>query len=100
MSAKGRSARPAALMLLPMRHFSGAIPGNADCAAPRAPRSSTRRTQRHGMTDDPSTIELLQQGLPRSQSIAEPDDVQPELSFVRVPALYVEAFWFRYPEKL
>jgi hypothetical protein len=55
--------------------------------------------QLQGMSDDPATIELLQQGLSQAQSIAESGDVQPELSFFRVPALYVEAFWLRYPDK-
>jgi hypothetical protein len=55
--------------------------------------------QLHGMIDDPATIELLQQGLTQAQSIAEHGNAQPELQFVRVPALYVEAFWLRYPDK-
>jgi len=51
------------------------------------------------MSNDPATLDLLQKGLSAAQRIAEQGDVEPELQFVRVPALYVEAYWLRYPDE-
>lgn len=56
--------------------------------------------QLQGMSDDTATIELLQKGLAEAQRIAAKNgDVEPELQFIRIPALYVEAYWLRYPDK-
>jgi hypothetical protein len=57
------------------------------------------------MTDDPATVEPLQKGLSEAQRLAhergnqELGHEQPELLFIRVPALYVETYWLRYPDR-
>lgn len=55
--------------------------------------------QLQSMSSDPATVDLLERGLSAAQRIAEQGDSEPELQFVRVPALYVEAYWLRYPDK-
>lgn len=55
--------------------------------------------QVQSMSNDPATVEALQRGLAEAQRIAEQGDAEPELRFVRIPALYVEAFWLHYPDK-
>jgi hypothetical protein len=61
------------------------------------PEQGTAQLQ--SMSNDPATLDLLQKGLSEAQRIAEQGDVEPELQFVRVPALYVEAFVLRYPDE-
>jgi hypothetical protein len=55
--------------------------------------------QLQGMSNDQPTLELLRNGLSEAQRIAEGGEVEPELQFIRVPALYVEAYWLRYPDE-
>jgi hypothetical protein len=55
--------------------------------------------QLHSMSEDAATLDILQRGLSEAQRVAEQADVEPELQFVRVPALYIEAYWLRYPDK-
>ena len=51
------------------------------------------------MSDDAATIGLLERGLSEAQRIADQSDAQPELRSIRIPALYVEAFWLHFEDK-
>lgn len=55
--------------------------------------------QLNSMSDDAATMDLLEKGLSEAQAVAERAGGEPELRFVRIPALYVEAYWLRYPDK-
>lgn len=55
--------------------------------------------QIQSMSDDAKTIEALQRGLAEATRLAEQSDAPPELRFLRIPALYVEAFWLHYPDR-
>jgi Papain-like cysteine protease AvrRpt2 len=51
------------------------------------------------LSEDPATAQLLQEGV-KAASRLVPDDTKdaPELRFIRIPALYVEAFWLHYSD--
>jgi hypothetical protein len=51
------------------------------------------------MTDDLSTLELLQRALSEVSRLAEQRDGEPELRFISIVALQVEAFWLHYRDK-
>jgi hypothetical protein len=51
------------------------------------------------MSNDAATIDLLQRGVSEAQRIADQSDTEPELRFIRIPALYVEAFWLHFADK-
>lgn len=55
--------------------------------------------QMQSMSDDAATLGLLQRGLSEVQRIADQSDAEPELRFIRIPALYVEAFWLHFEDK-
>jgi hypothetical protein len=55
--------------------------------------------QLQGMTDDPAALDLLHQALTEAQRVAEQGTAEPELSLLRVPALYVEAYWLHYTDQ-
>jgi len=50
----------------------------------------------YAVADDPSTLEGLQRGLSEAARLADQGSHEPELRFLRVPALYVDAFWLHY----
>ncbi|WP_413989408.1 papain-like cysteine protease family protein [Labrys okinawensis] len=47
---------------------------------------------------DPATVELMQQGADEASRLATKGKAPPELRFVSIPALYVEAFWLHYED--
>ena len=49
------------------------------------------------ITNDAATLEATQRALAEVQRIAEEGDSEPELQFIRIPALYVDAFLLHYP---
>jgi hypothetical protein len=55
--------------------------------------------QLQSMSNDAATIDLLQRGISEAQRIADQSDTEPELRFIRIPALYVEAFWLHFADK-
>jgi Papain-like cysteine protease AvrRpt2 len=54
--------------------------------------------QLQSMSDDAQTLSVSDQALTQAERIVETGGGEPELRLVRVPALYVEAYWLRYPE--
>ncbi len=59
------------------------------------PREGQAEVQ--SITSDPATLEATQNALAEVQRIAEESDAEPELHFIRIPALYVDAFLLHYP---
>jgi hypothetical protein len=55
--------------------------------------------QVQSMSNDAATLEMLQNGLNQAQRLAAQVGQEPEMHFIRIPALYVEAFWLHYPDK-
>ncbi|MCQ4188502.1 hypothetical protein NEI07_02625 [Methylocystis sp. NLS-7] len=50
------------------------------------------------LSEDAATVGLIQQGASAAARIATESKEAPELRFVRIPALYVEAFWLHFEE--
>ncbi|HEY4265526.1 MAG TPA: papain-like cysteine protease family protein [Micropepsaceae bacterium] len=50
------------------------------------------------MSDDAASLDLLTRGLTEISRMAARGEGEPELRFLRIPALYVEAFWLHYPD--
>lgn len=48
------------------------------------------------LSEDAATLGLIQQGASLATRFAEESKESPELRFVRIPALYVEAFWLHF----
>jgi hypothetical protein len=49
------------------------------------------------LSEEPATLQLLEQGLAAIAALPESNDM-PEVRFLRVPALYVDAFWLHYDD--
>ena len=50
------------------------------------------------LSEDAATVGLIQQGASTAARVAGESKEPPELRFVRIPALYVEAFWLHFED--
>lgn len=57
-----------------------------------------RSAEVQALSEDPATLQLLERGLSAIAGLPSNNDDLPEVRFLRVPALYVEAFWLHYGE--
>jgi hypothetical protein len=50
------------------------------------------------LSEDPAAVELLQKGAHAAAALVADGQAPPELRFLRIPALYVDAFWLHFPD--